>query len=447
MGTKKKAKAPAAPVQIAYLEVENLGGIAQFAIEDLGPLTVLEGANGAGKSTVLAALTATLLGGSEGRGLLKVGAKSGKLTVGLTNGWTVRGRWNAKGSSVDVTDAEGATVRKPRERLSELVRGIQFAPARFLAATDAERVRMLAALVDDPTAAGDVLDVLQRLGWDTDDTNRMVERAESTFDLVDTARKELRAARQGIGRQQKQAAGTVERLRAVAADSVDVEALRADRGAAQEQWSQLERAQRGQLDKVDAAYRDREAALRQQIAELEKQLGALDAERYREREAVKATAGAVLDAAKARVGELDHAIDEAQRSAGARQEFERAKAEATQLGTHYEQHTAALSELDALTAGLVSKLPGGLLIDDGQLAREIAPNEVVPFDRLSTGERMAAAVAVAQALAGGLGVMCLDGLEALDAEHLAAFGQACADAGLQGIGAKVGEGPLAAVRA
>lgn len=445
MGT-KKGKAPkaprghSAPVQIAYLEVENLGGIERFAIEELGPLTVLEGANGAGKSTVLAALTATLLGGAEGRGLLRVGAKSGKLTVGLTNGWTVRGRWTEKGSTVDVTDADGATVPKPREQLTTLVRGLGFAPARFLTASNAERVRMLAGLVIDPDVTARACAVLEGLGWESDDVRALVSdpTQDSTFALLEAARRQLTEARRAIGRQQKQAEGTVANLRGVAAaaDATDWPQVLAERRAA---VTQLRRATEAHLDRVRAQHETAIAAAREALATAEQAQAAALA-------AVRERSVAFIAKAEGAVREAEQGQQAAAAAAGTRAEFARAQADAKQHATHYAQHTEALQACDALTAELVAQLPGGLVIADGVLQVQ-HDDGAIAFDQASTGERMAAAVQVAQVMAGDFAVMCLDGLEAFDEDNLAAFADACTAAGLQGIGAKVAAGALKAVQA
>jgi ABC-type branched-subunit amino acid transport system substrate-binding protein len=76
-------------------------------------------------------------------------------------------------------------------------------------------------------------------------------------------------------------------------------------------------------------------------------------------------------------------------------------------------------------------------VQDGEVFRN-----GIPFDRLNTAQQIEIAVEVAKLRAGRLGVICVDGMEALDPERYGEFSRQVIASGLQVFVTRATEGPF-----
>jgi DNA repair exonuclease SbcCD ATPase subunit len=107
--------------------------------------------------------------------------------------------------------------------------------------------------------------------------------------------------------------------------------------------------------------------------------------------------------------------------------IEQMEAEAATLEQQAETQTQALADLDQYKIELLANLPiPGIEVHDGEIFRD-----GVQFDRLNTAQQVEIAVEIAKLRSGELGVICVDGLELLDADHYQAFRDAAVASGLQ----------------
>lgn len=89
--------------------------------------------------------------------------------------------------------------------------------------------------------------------------------------------------------------------------------------------------------------------------------------------------------------------------------------------------TQALEDLDHYKLELLQSLPiPGIEVRDGDIFRD-----GVQFDRLNTAQKVDIAVAIAKLRSGALSIVCVDGLELLDADHYKAFKKTAEKSGLQ----------------
>ena len=103
------------------------------------------------------------------------------------------------------------------------------------------------------------------------------------------------------------------------------------------------------------------------------------------------------------------------------------EAAADQLEAQAEQQTAGLANLESYKSELLGALPiTGLTVHDGEVYRD-----GIPFDRLNTAQQIEIAVELARLRAGKLGVICVDGMEALDPDRYAEFCRQMLASGLQ----------------
>jgi hypothetical protein len=113
-------------------------------------------------------------------------------------------------------------------------------------------------------------------------------------------------------------------------------------------------------------------------------------------------------------------------------------AEAEKLNIDANILTKGLQELETLKAGLLDKLPiKNLEIKDGA----IYLNDI-PFKRVNTAEQIKCAIEVAKLKSGELKVICVDGIERLDAETFEVFKAEAEKSDVQLIVTRVSESEL-----
>ncbi|KKL28005.1 hypothetical protein LCGC14_2379460, partial [marine sediment metagenome] len=92
-------------VKIDKVSIRNIANIADFRFS-LGPVNVVSGKNGAGKSSIIAAISAALRGGSH-NGLLRRGSSKGEVVLTLDRDGVpvvVTRRFSKKPSVLEVTE-------------------------------------------------------------------------------------------------------------------------------------------------------------------------------------------------------------------------------------------------------------------------------------------------------------------------------------------------------
>jgi len=128
-------------LQIKSVEITNIKGIEHLKFE-VGTLTVIRGANGTGKSSVLDAISAVFEGGHS-PDLISSGKDRGFVLITLTNGTTILKTITEKRSTVDIITADGLKVPKPAAFLERLATGFSFDPIAFLNADPKKRAQFL----------------------------------------------------------------------------------------------------------------------------------------------------------------------------------------------------------------------------------------------------------------------------------------------------------------
>jgi hypothetical protein len=215
---------------------------------------------------------------------------------------------------------------------------------------------------------------------------------------------------------------------------------------AEQEATKLNRELASTLDKVRSDEADDTATVN---AETDAAIRKLETARAQDLAAIRAKATSRREEAAA---EIQPRIDEATaRVAAARTRAERFASDQrsrTFIAEHREavealeenasRLTTTLEKLDALKAAALANLPiKGVEVRDGEVYVDD-----IPFDRVNRARQIRVALNVARLRAGQLGLVCVDGLESLDAETFAQFEKAAEKSGLQFVCNRVSQGPL-----
>lgn len=138
-------------MKILKLQGENFKKMKAFDITPNGHTVVLSGANGAGKSSVLDAITLLFAGKSSEAAKLTTkpihsGAKRAHVTADIGD-YIVTRTWTEKDSYLEVTSREGAAYKSPQDLLNKIIGELSFDPMQFARMTPAEQKKALLSIV------------------------------------------------------------------------------------------------------------------------------------------------------------------------------------------------------------------------------------------------------------------------------------------------------------
>ncbi len=491
---------PTSELRVLSVQVRNVLGIDERALDPQGRAVVLEGRNASGKSSLLSAVRAGLSGGSLAT-LARVGAKEEPEVVLVLSGPGGEYRVEKKGEETArvlkrIGDSQAfADVRRPQQFLSRLFDSQTANPVAWLMAKPKDQAILLLEALPlemDETA------LAKRLG-DATSYLRPMPPGLHPLEHLSIVRDQLFTARTGVNRDAKSKAQAAEQLRrelpAKAPEDPAAEIVAAEKRAeelAGDVARDEEQAVATEREAAQAARTDRDAAIERVRVEFkaqaaglraghEKRAAALLAEVERQiagnATAVEKDIGAGIERGETEIAALERTYEEAlgggatarakatealrvrgvylsetrERLATLREQAEQAtrfRALDEQAGgfeadaRHHEEESDRLSEvmneLDAFRRGLCKDLPiPGLEIEGAEIRLD-----GIPFDQVNRGRRVEVAAKVAQARADlhPLKVLFLDDLEKLDTAHRTALLEYLVEHGVQAFGAVVTDG-------
>lgn len=422
MSAQEKAKP-----RIKRIRIRNVLGIEELEVEP-GAVTVVEGANGTGKTSFVAAIKA-LVGGGHDHTLIRVGAEAGEVVLVLDDETELRRRITPSGSRLEISN-DGAVQKAPQTWLDRMTDAVALNPIAFLEASPKDQARMLLEAMP-VTVSGEELREAVGGHWDDGPVDG------HGLEVVERVRATLYDDRTGVNRLAREHAATAKQLEeAVPVANADVDGVASviaeELEERQQDADQLEQERRERQEKLrakhQAAVDKLTAEANTRIEDLKQQIRAI----YHHRDRTIAQYGTALAEHKAEIDkDIDRKaaairermtelrgqakrVEEAERTRKAlddqREKLAARKAESDAL-------TAALGHLDALKATLLERLPmRGLTVRDGVLYRG-----EIPFHRLNKAEQVKAALRLGTIRAGDIPIVCADGLEALDPETFEAF--------------------------
>lgn len=430
---------------IARIRINNILGIDHLEV-DAGQLTEFIGANGSGKTSALEAIRSALKGGHDAT-LLRAGQTQGEAVLVLDDGSEITKRITPTKSETTVTGPDGRKQAKPAAALDALRDMLSVNPVEFLRAPKKDRVDVLLSSMPLSWDPERIKEAVAPLAVDVPTSHPLVAIEAVRRVVYDERTGTQRAAREKRATI-KQLADTIPPTLPTAADTAALLAQIAQLDAAKDQEMDRIRVKldgfRGEHEAKMAAVREefdvairalekqRDEALENERARFADIRGKADTQRSRKQEEHLTNTGAL----RAQLAAAEEVTKAAARVEATQKTVADMTAACEDLEAQAAGQTAALERLEAYKSDLLASLPiPGLTVQDGEIYRN-----GVPFDRLNTAQQIEIAVEVAKLRAGKLGVICVDGMEALDPDHYAEFGRQVLASGLQVFITRAAEG-------
>jgi len=335
-------------VRVARIRIHNVLGIEALEFKLGQGLTVIEGANSTGKTSVLSAISAAL-GGGHDASLIRRGASEAEAVLVLDDGTEVKKRITPRKSSVDVDTPDG--LGAGQKYLNRLIKGEALDLVAFIDAEPKRRVEMLRAALPQPSPelVAEAKALCDRVGTALGSGPRTLDpEKDSILGFLEATIAEVYDRRTFVGRQAREArAAHAETRRALPSDHAmrrSVEAVDADlaRGRAEldgklKALRQEELTQRSEcaaaLARIGQEQQNRSRAESASLAKRQDAIG----EKYAEQ----------LDSVDAEIAELRAKLAEAQGRRAAIEKGRQAEVANVQAGIK-----AAIEKIDAECAQL-----------------------------------------------------------------------------------------------
>lgn len=432
-------KAPTA-LRAKLLRIRQIMGIDDLEIQ-LGKITLIEGRNEAGKTSVTEAIKALVEGGNDVT-LIRKGAEEGETYVLLDDETTMRQRIRRGGrGGLEVKHPSfGAMKSGERSWLSERIDVVSANPVEFLTAGPDRQMELILESAAFDLPIDDVAAIAADAGMDITVEEREALASWDGLRALQWVRRKIFDERTGVNRSLRDRRGTIEDLSAAVQDAPDPAALAEEIADAEAELKDIETGVQADIDaaskEVREAFTERSRQITSDLADVSAEIARLkerkatlenareelydqaaDAERAAT-EQVRGQVAELIGSRRERITTLRGREKAAQRAAGARERLAEAKAGVQSLTNQAEALTDALGRLDAVKADTFNKLPiqGLELRDDGRLYVDD-----VPLHRLNRARLLEIAFWIAERRARGFGLVVVDNLEALDEEHFNAF--------------------------
>lgn len=137
------------PITITRLTAENVLKFEHFDLHNIEKLTVFRGANNQGKTTALRLLGLAVRGADDPAHVIHDGAKKATVSLGLSNGYTLRRSFTEKGQYFDLLDDRGHKVPSPQSYINNWLGEYRdFNPLAWLDMEPKEQIRILLQAID-----------------------------------------------------------------------------------------------------------------------------------------------------------------------------------------------------------------------------------------------------------------------------------------------------------
>lgn len=450
-------------LKIKSIDIVNIGCIESLTIEP-DVLTVIEGRNATGKSTILNALRYVVEGGHD-PSLLRKGAEAGKIIIILSDGVTITATITPDKTTRVIRHPQFGRISKEKEWIRSVINSVSFEPARFLTAKPADRLEIFLESLPVRLEASQLGFVPVEFLKDADLGRHPLEViGNKTSGLFGAAYRERTEINRVI-RDKRSTASEMER-------NLPEESPEGNWGdvlqAANDEYQQLNAEAR---EIIQTLLMEKTSAIKASADEMESHIAAVRAELEKTIEKLRADADIEIERTrqghaevvrkaeqehdlkykaleadyrpkeadlKEKIGQAKAMAEQHAKAEATRELIARLNAEAAHYAEKSDQLTGVLNKLEGLKSALLADLPiKGMEIADGQLLVD-----GISFDRLNDAEKHRIAVEIMRLNHGDLGLMVLDRAEIFDSNSWKSFKAACKKAGLPIFATRVADSDL-----
>lgn len=427
-------------LRIDSVSIENLKGI-ERAEFPLGSLTVIKGSNGTGKSSILDAI-ATVFEGGHDPTLIRSGADKAHVKLTLSDGTVITKTITPKGSTLNITTADGVKVPKPAAFVERLASGFSFDPIAFLTADKKKRTQFLLEAMPIEFAPAEVAAITGKTPARALDLDGLAQLRAGIYENrrdLNVEAKELEGSIAGFIKSMP-TLGTEDwpaKAEALAARKTEIAAQIATLQA--DVKSSLQDAVQAEADKrvaavnaakaiYDAAVQAANLGYESAVSELNKLASEASAEESAALQAELQTVSADLATAEERRRQQDQSI-------AMRRQIDTLDAKRLTKVSASDKLSAQLKALDELRKEkLADAAIPGIEVSNG----EILVNGIT-LDNLNKQAQYFTAFQIAALKSGELGFMVVDNLEAIVGDEWEDFQAAAVGSGYQVLGARAVE--------
>jgi len=418
-------------MKITKLEIKNFEGLQQLTLEPTEGVTVLQGYNGAGKTSVLEAIRAAITNRAERSRLVFDAEETGTILFELDNGISGTREVNRQGTAAGPISLRRGDVKMTRAQsfLNGISPAFGFNPLDFINLRDDQQTKVLLDLM--PMSVP--LPILYRL---TDGKLQDIDYQQHPLRVLAAIESQLMDVRRDTGRTARDLEGMAERLRQEVPGNFDQDAFSGF--DLQEAVTTLEAIKAHEETVV--FYQNSIERIDSQIADLEQRILELHKAKDRTTEKLEEQLACELpDAAP-----INMAIAHYKENAAYASKLKQAEEVAEQAIEKRKDYTVLSEQIDAVRAKPGQLLAATQLPVEGMGINEdgkVTINDL-PISELSTGEQLTVAVQIAVATLGDLKIVLVDGLERLDPQNQDVILSALAASGIQAFVARVADSEL-----
>lgn len=421
--------------RLHLLRVHNVMGVGPEMEIKPGVLTLLEGKNGVGKTTIVEALKAAFGKGHSAR-LLREGETEGEVVVLLDDG---RGAPYLRVSAQITKDQTKRVIgypgekalQRPAEVLSSMSNPFTLFPTEFLTMKKTDRLELFLSAIPLRIGKEDVADILNLV--DKPDSVDLSQHALKVIETLDVMLREKRAKLNASVLSERKTAMTMR------------EALpnEEEAGVSPNRIASLKAEM---SDEAFAYDKTRQQKMRERDLRIAAARLVFDQETQSANDDYNSTMKDVAEehnetmvALQSDLTRIQEIFNQSERSVSARRMIESLCATADEDEAKSGRLTKAIHEqLSELRSALLEKVPiKGVSIKDQDILVRTPDGVDVSFDSVNTAERIRVVCDLALLNAGPLPIICLDGAEALDEEHLVALRNTLAKRGAQCVASRV----------
>lgn len=441
-------------MKINKITISNILGIESLEIKP-GSVTVLEGENGSGKTSVIEAIKSVFAGGSDAS-LLRKGAESGEVVIVFDDETVATKSVGPQKSSVTVESPKFGTIKKPQGYLSGLIDALGMNPVDFLTAPAKTRAQLLLEAMPIKVNSDELELIIGRTATEAE--------LDDPLSFIAAQRQRFYDERTGVNRTAKDKRSTIEQMKATlpaddeanwqdkvelleqALNAVRVNlqnALDLKRSGILQNKLDLSTDSQSRADEVKRRLEDQISLLR---TNADKEIAKIQKEFNEKRDIVEGEGQIEINEIQikhephiSRVqGELIVARENLSNQSKINQTktfIDALQSEAKSAETKSEILTVTIEMLDALKLKLLSKL----LIKGVEIKDGLIYVDGIVFDRLNESQKVQLAIKIAKLRAGSLELIIVDGLERLDQKTFNAFKKEAAKDGTQMIVTRVSD--------